>query len=112
MSRICGQDTQPEQLVRSALHRRDLPGRPDLVQPDHSTVVFVHGCFWHRHEGCRCAYTPKSRVSFWSAKLERNVERDRRNTRGLRSGHYLRSAYHHHSMELSENSLAGCRFTE
>jgi DNA mismatch endonuclease (patch repair protein) len=80
----------PERLVRSALHRvgyrfrlhrKNLPGKPDIVLPKHRTVVFVHGCFWHRHKGCRCAYTPKSRVAFWSAKFESNVERDRRNAR-------------------------------
>jgi len=93
MSRIRGRHTAPEKLVRSALHRsgyrfrlhsKQLPGRPDVVLPKYRTVVFVHGCFWHRHEGCRYAYTPKSRVAFWSAKFEGNVERDRRNVRALR----------------------------
>ena len=74
MSRIRGRDTPPEKLVRSALHRagyrfrlhsKNLPGRPDIVLPKYRTVVFVHGCFWHRHKGCRFAYTPKSRVAFW-----------------------------------------------
>ena len=90
MSRIRGRDTAPELLVRSALHRagyrfrlhrEDLPGRPDIVLPKYRTVVFVHGCFWHRHKGCRFAYTPKSRVAFWNDKFRRNVERDRRNAR-------------------------------
>ena len=85
MSRIRGSDTRPEQLVRSVLHRlgfrfrlgrRDLPGKPDIVLPKYRTVVFVHGCFWHRHAGCRYAYTPKSRTAFWQAKFRRNVERD------------------------------------
>lgn len=93
MSRIRDRDTEPERLVRSALHRagyrfrlhcRDLPGRPDIVLPRYRTVVFVHGCFWHRHCGCRLAYAPKSRTAFWQAKFRSNVERDRRNARELR----------------------------
>jgi DNA mismatch endonuclease (patch repair protein) len=93
MSRIRSRDTVPELQVRSALHRagyrfrlhrKDLPGRPDIVLPKHSTVVFVHGCFWHRHPGCRFAYLPKSRVAFWRKKFNDNVERDRRNRRDLR----------------------------
>lgn len=66
------------------LHRRDLPGTPDIVLPRHATVVFVHGCFWHRHKGCKGATTPKTRRAFWRAKFEANVERDRRNRRDLR----------------------------
>jgi len=94
MSRIRSRDTQPELLVRSTLHKagyrfrlhsKTLPGHPDIVLPRHGTVVFVHGCFWHRHHGCRYAYTPKSRVEFWRRKLEGNVERDRRNARALRA---------------------------
>lgn len=93
MSRIRGKDTTPEVAVRSALHRlgyrfrlhrRDLPGRPDIVLPKHGTVIFVHGCFWHRHARCRYAYTPKSRVEFWQRKFQQNVERDRRVQRELR----------------------------
>lgn len=94
MSRIRGRDTAPERVVRSALHRlgyrfrlhrRDLPGRPDIVLPRLSTVVFVHGCFWHRHARCRFAYTPKSNIAFWLEKFASNVDRDRRTTRQLRS---------------------------
>jgi len=93
MSRIRGRDTAPERLVRSTLHRagyrfrlhrKDLPGRPDIVLPKYRTVVFVHGCFWHRHSRCRFAYTPKSRVAFWNAKFAANVERDRHNVRELK----------------------------
>ena len=85
MSRIRGKDTAPEILVRSALHRmgfrfrlhkRDLPGRPDIVLARYRTAVFVHGCFWHRHPGCTKAYTPKSRIHFWQSKFDQNVERD------------------------------------
>ncbi|MBT0651952.1 very short patch repair endonuclease [Geomobilimonas luticola] len=87
MSRIRGRDTAPELRVRSALHRaglrfrlhrRDLPGTPDIVLPRFKTVIFVHGCFWHRHEGCKYAYMPKSRIEFWVEKFSKNVERDRR----------------------------------
>jgi DNA mismatch endonuclease (patch repair protein) len=85
MSRIRNRDTQPERAVRSMLHRlgyrfrlhrNDLPGKPDIVLPRYNAVVLVHGCFWHRHEGCRLAYTPKSRSEFWLKKFESNVIRD------------------------------------
>ncbi|QOJ02207.1 MAG: DNA mismatch endonuclease Vsr [Planctomycetia bacterium] len=94
MSRIRGRDTGPEKVVRSLLHRmgcrfrlyrRDLPGCPDIVLPKHRSVVFVHGCFWHRHARCRFSYTPKSRVGFWSAKFAENVRRDTRVRRALRN---------------------------
>lgn len=93
MSRIRGRDTKPELAVRSVLHRLgyrfrlhvpDLPGRPDIVLPRHRTVVLVHGCFWHRHEGCRFCCVPKTRVDFWRRKFEGNVERDRVVRRELR----------------------------
>ena len=93
MSRIRGKDTKPELRVRSQLHRmgyrfrlhrKDLPGRPDIVLPKYDTVIFVHGCFWHRHKGCRFAYTPKTRVAFWETKFEQNVRRDCRNDAALR----------------------------
>ena len=84
MSRIRSKDTKPEKIVRSTLHRmgyrfrlhmKDLPGKPDIVLPKYKTVFFVHGCFWHRHKGCKYAYTPKSRVKFWNKKFIDNVER-------------------------------------
>jgi DNA mismatch endonuclease (patch repair protein) len=93
MSRIRGKDTTPERAVRSMvhglgyrfrLHGRDLPGRPDLVLPRLRTVIFVHGCFWHRHARCRYATTPATRRAFWLEKFERNVERDRRTAKALR----------------------------
>ncbi len=92
MSRIRGRDTKPELLVRSLLHRigyrfrlhrRDLPGTPDIVLPKYQTAIFVHGCFWHRHPGCRYAYTPKSRVKFWKTKFAANVDRDAKTRRAL-----------------------------
>lgn len=84
MSRIRGKDTKPELQLRRLLHAaglryrlhgRELPGRPDLVFPKYRAVVFVHGCFWHRHH-CPLFHWPKSREDFWRAKLNRNVERD------------------------------------
>lgn len=69
---------------RFRLHRRDLPGKPDIVLPRYKAVVFVHGCFWHRHKGCKYAYMPKSRVNFWQKKFDENVERDARVKRELR----------------------------
>lgn len=65
-----------EMGLRYRLHRRDLPGTPDLVFPKHRLCLFVHGCFWHRHPGCIRASTPKSRLDFWLPKLAKNVERD------------------------------------
>ena len=92
MSRIRGVDTKPELIVRRALHARGyryrlhgraLPGRPDLVFRKRRAVVFVHGCFWHRHDGCAKSRLPKSRAEYWRAKFESNVERDQRNERSL-----------------------------
>lgn len=93
MSGIRSKDTKPERIVRSTLHRmgyrfrlhrRDLPGRPDMVLPRHQTVLFVHGCFWHRHPGCKFAYSPKTRTAFWENKFAQNVKRDRAAIRKLR----------------------------
>jgi len=93
MARIRSKDTKPEMTVRRSahrlgyryrLHRRDLPGVPDLVFPGRRKVIFVHGCFWHAHPHCTVANLPKSRRSFWSAKFKRNVERDRANERLLK----------------------------
>ncbi|WP_093424496.1 very short patch repair endonuclease [Tranquillimonas alkanivorans] len=86
MSGIRGKDTKPELALRRALHARGFRfrlhskrvlGRPDLLLPKHRAVVFVHGCFWHRHEGCRYATSPSTRADFWKAKFEANVARDR-----------------------------------
>lgn len=93
MAGIRGKDTKPERRVRSFLHRagfrfrlhpRTLPGSPDIVLPRWNAVVFVHGCFWHRHKRCHKAYMPKSRTEFWAAKFDENVARDRRNIHALR----------------------------
>lgn len=92
MSGIRGKNTRPEIAVRSFLHRAGLrfrlhvklPGKPDLVFPKHRTVVFVHGCFWHRHKGCRFATTPASNTAFWEEKFQSNVRRDANAKKALR----------------------------
>jgi len=94
MSRIKGRNTGPELQVRSLVHRlgfrfslrrTDLPGKPDIVLPRLQTVVFVHGCFWHRHRKCRNSTIPKTRREFWLRKLNSNVSRDRKNAVALRA---------------------------
>lgn len=93
MSAIRGRDTNPEMFVRSMvhrlgyrfrLHREDLPGKPDLVFPGRRKVIFVHGCFWHQHPGCRFATRPTTRTEFWAEKLDGNRARDVRVERELR----------------------------
>ncbi len=85
MSRIRAKNTKPEIVVRSLLHRagyrfrlhvEQLSGKPDIVLPKYRTLIFVHGCFWHRHSHCKYAYTPKSRRQFWLNKFKQNVKRD------------------------------------
>jgi DNA mismatch endonuclease (patch repair protein) len=94
MSRIRSRDTSPERVVRSLLHRlgyrfrlhrKDLPGSPDIVLSRYRVVIFVHGCFWHRHRNCRLAYKPKSRIEFWEKKFSDNVRRDTQAARKLRT---------------------------
>ena len=94
MSRIKGRDTVPEKRVRSLLHqlgfrfslkRKELPGRPDIVMPRFRLVIFVHGCFWHRHQYCRNSVLPKTRPEFWIAKLNGNVQRDTKNAKALKA---------------------------
>lgn len=93
MSRVASQDTSPEVAVRSilhrlgfrfSLHRKDLPGKPDIVMPKYHTVVFVHGCFWHRHGKCKRATTPSTNRDYWLPKFERTIARDKANQRRLR----------------------------
>jgi len=92
MSGIKGKNSTPEKKVRRLLfaagyrfrlHRRDLPGTPDIVMPGRKIAIFVHGCFWHFHEGCRYARMPSTRQAFWSAKLQSNIERDKRTMQKL-----------------------------
>lgn len=92
MSKIRSRDTKPEIALRKALHRlgfrfrlhgRKLPGKPDIVLPKYRIALFVHGCFWHRHEACKIATTPKSNTEFWLNKFKRNVTRDASNVLAL-----------------------------
>ena len=94
MARIRGKDSVPELFVRCLihkmgyrfrLHRRDLPGTPDIVFPGRRKVIFVHGCFWHRHSDCRKSYMPKSRVDFWQQKFSENKARDIRALKALKA---------------------------
>ncbi|MCD7097850.1 DNA mismatch endonuclease Vsr [Stenotrophomonas sp. MMGLT7] len=93
MRAVRGKNTGPELIVRSMAHclgarfrlyRKDLPGTPDLVFPSRRLCIFVNGCFWHRHEGCRLATMPSSNVTFWQNKFTRNVERDKEKAQQLR----------------------------
>jgi DNA mismatch endonuclease (patch repair protein) len=88
MAAIRGSNTSPEMKVRKLLHKngfryrlhsRKLPGRPDVVLQKHNVCIFIHGCFWHRHPGCRYATNPRTREEFWRTKFDQNVKRDARN---------------------------------
>ena len=94
MSAIKSKNTKPEIMVRKILHSmgyrfrlhsKDLPGSPDIVLPKYKTVIFVHGCFWHRHENCKYASNPKTRVEFWNKKFKDNIVRDIKNQEKLKS---------------------------
>ena len=94
MSGIRGRHTKPELLIRKALHGRGfryrlhakaLPGKPDLLLPKHQAALFVHGCFWHRHDGCRFATTPATRSEFWAEKFSKNMSRDSLNLEKLKA---------------------------
>lgn len=87
MASIRGKDTTPELRVRSALHRagyrfrlhrKDIPGKPDIVMPGRKIAIFVHGCYWHRHPGCKYATIPKSSTDFWQEKFKSNIARDKK----------------------------------
>jgi DNA mismatch endonuclease, patch repair protein len=93
MSRIKGKDTKPEMMVRKflfaqgfryRLHVKSLPGKPDIVLPKYKTVIFVHGCFWHGHKGCKYFVVPKTRTEWWLTKIVSNSNNDKRNTELLR----------------------------
>ena len=115
MSRIPSKDTKPEKLVRSLLHKqglrfrihsKKLPGKPDIVLPKYKTCIFVHGCFWHRHMGCSRTTIPKTRKSFWEAKFESNVQRDRENQRKLKElGWQVEIIW---ECELSKSNVSTC----
>ena len=95
MAQVKGRDTVPEKTVRSLLHhmgyrfrlqRADLPGKPDIVLPRYRTVIFVHGCFWHRYADCKRATMPATNINYWIRKLGRNIARDAQNKTALESG--------------------------
>ena len=92
MSGIGGKNSLPELLIRRLLfsagyrfrlHRRDLPGTPDIVMPGKQIAIFVHGCFWHAHQGCKYFKVPKTRPDFWAAKLQANINRDHKSVDAL-----------------------------
>jgi len=94
MSSVRQQDTKPEKLVRSILHRlgfrfrknvSSIAGKPDIVLPKYKTIIFVHGCFWHQHKNCRKAARPTSNTEFWNTKLDKNVKRDKQTVKELKS---------------------------
>ncbi|PIF13009.1 very short patch repair endonuclease [Janthinobacterium sp. 13] len=94
MALIRSKDTVPELVLRKAihalgmryrLHAKDLPGKPDLIFPRYHSALFVHGCFWHRHEGCKVATTPRSNTDFWIEKFNKNTRRDARTIHALES---------------------------
>ena len=93
MSKIHSKDTKPEIIVRKwlwcqgyryRLHRKDLPGKPDIVLPKYNGIIFIHGCFWHRHN-CKYASDPKTNIEFWDKKLNDNVQRDKKNIKELKN---------------------------
>ncbi len=93
MAAIKSKNTKPELFVRKLLfslgyrfrlHRSDLPGKPDIILKKYNTAVFVHGCFWHQHQGCKRSNIPKSNLKYWTNKLSRNVQRDKENKRMLK----------------------------
>ena len=94
MSRVKGRDTKPEILVRSVIHRMgyrfrvhrsDLPGNPDIVLPRHGKIIFVHGCFWHGHKRCPRSKRPTTNKSFWNEKLNKNIDRDKRQQKEIKN---------------------------
>ncbi|MGR9109103.1 MAG: very short patch repair endonuclease [Gammaproteobacteria bacterium] len=116
MSRVRSEDTKPEWILRCGLHRLgfryrlsnpDLPGKPDLIFARYHAVVFVHGCYWHRHPGCKNASMPKSNVDFWTKKFAENVGRDRRTETQLKArGWRVMVVW---ECELNKNTLSSIR---
>lgn len=97
MSRIRSMDTKPEMTVRKflfskgfryRLHDKKLPGKPDIVLPKFKTIIFVHGCFWHGHSGCKYFVIPKTRTEWWKNKIDRNKSNDKKNIKLLRQDHW------------------------
>lgn len=94
MARVRGKDTRPEIVVRRLLHRlghrfrlhrKDLPGKPDIILPRYRLAIFIHGCFWHRHADCRRTTSPQTRAEFWQRKFEATIERDAKQVAALKA---------------------------
>jgi DNA mismatch endonuclease (patch repair protein) len=92
MSKISGKNTKPELIIRRILrnlgiryrlHKGDIPGKPDIVLKKYNKVIFIHGCFWHGHEGCKRSKRPETNKEFWNRKIDRNIERDKENEKQL-----------------------------
>ena len=111
MSKIRSKNTKPELALRKALFARGfrfrvndkrLPGKPDIVLPKYKTVIFVNGCFWHRHEGCKYAYTPKTNAQFWIEKITSNNSKsqyiDKSSLRGISMNNYICFEYNLHNI--------------
>jgi len=116
MSGIRGRDTRPEMQLRRFLHRagfrfrlqdRRLPGRPDIVLPRYRAAILVHGCFWHRHAGCRYCTVPATRPEFWQRKFSANMERDQRNIAALEAAGWRVAIVW--ECALKKNVPAACR---
>jgi DNA mismatch endonuclease, patch repair protein len=127
MSRIRSKDTSPEKIVRSLLHSMGyrfrlhgkvnkklykkgvLPGKPDIVLSRYKTVIFVHGCFWHRHENCKKASTPKTRTEWWQNKFDRNVSNDKKHQQELKSLGWNVIVIWECEVEKIKQKTKGCR---
>lgn len=121
MSRIKGKNTKPEMLVRKflfskgfryRLHGKKLPGKPDIILPKYKTVIFVHGCFWHGHEGCRYFVVPKTRTDWWLNKINGNIANDRKKQQALEKAgwkviHIWECELKPQNLRLSLDRLAG-----
>ena len=114
MSKIKSKDTKPELKVRKILyklgyrfrlHRKDLPGKPDIVLPKYRTAIFVNGCFWHRHENCIEASRPKSNSEYWENKLDKNVERDLKKYQLLREDNWKVIVFWECELEGNEEEI-------
>lgn len=119
MASVHSRNTKPERSVRRLLHsngfrfrlhRKDLPGRPDLFLKKYGTVIFVHGCFWHGHANCRYGRLPKSNTEFWAKKIENNIARDKKSVRDLkRKGYRVFVVWECHIKKSIKRKLSLCR---
>jgi DNA mismatch endonuclease (patch repair protein) len=126
MSRIKSKNTKPEMLVRQFLHKngfryrlhvKDLPGKPDIVLPKYKTVIFIHGCFWHGHEGCKYYVVPKTRTEWWLNKIQGNTANDTKAEALLKDAGWkiikvweceLKKSFIDNTLKMLENTLSSC----